>query len=232
VSAPLAAVFFDVDDTLIDYAPAARAALIGALGDDVDHAVWGRLPHYERYLLGELDFPTFRQGRMSEYLTLAGRAADVERAAEIEALRFDALVANCRLFDDVPAALEALRVRGLRLGLITNNDGVHQREKLAAVGLGEQFDAIVISGEVGVPKPRPEIFVAACAALGVEPAQALHVGDNLDADYRGARDAGLAAVWLNRSGRESTAPDVVQIAGLDTLESIVTTVLVTTPGVG
>ena len=55
----------------------------------------------------------------------------------------------------------------LRLGLITNNEPVHQRGKLAQVGLSDGFDVVVISGEVGVAKPDPAIFEYACSALGV-----------------------------------------------------------------
>ena len=59
---------------------------------------------------------------------------------------------------------------------------------------------VVISGEIGVAKPHQAIFRRACRALGVHPAQAMHVGERLDIDAMGARDAGLHGVWLDRSG--------------------------------
>jgi putative hydrolase of the HAD superfamily len=103
------------------------------------------------------------------------------------------------LFDDALAALQAARAHGAT-ALISNGGAQEQRRKVEALGLHEWFDVVVISGEAGVRKPDGAIFARALDALGVAPAEALHVGDMLDADVRGARAAGLVAVWLNRAG--------------------------------
>lgn len=105
-----------------------------------------------------------------------------------------------RLFDDALPCLRALRALGLRLAAITNAAGDYQRAKLGALGLESAFDAVLISGELGVAKPHHAIFRRACRTLGVLPAQAVHVGDRLDTDAEGARNAGLHGVWLDRSG--------------------------------
>ncbi len=194
------AVFFDVDDTLIDYEAAALAAFRGALGPDAPYEEWLRLPHFSRWTSGELGFQEMRDLRMADFLAQLGRDDEVGDAARLEALRFDALIGGCALYDDVLPCVSALRARGLKLGLITNNEPTHQRAKLAAVGLDGVFDAVVISGELGVAKPEPEIFAHACAKLDVEPAAALHVGDNRIADVAGAIGAGLRGVWLDRGG--------------------------------
>ncbi len=55
--------------------------------------------------------------------------------------------------------------------------------------------AVTISESVGVRKPRPEIFRHALEALGVEPEETVHVGDNLDADIRGASLLGMRPIW-------------------------------------
>jgi HAD superfamily hydrolase (TIGR01549 family) len=72
------------------------------------------------------------------------------------------------------------------------------RAVLADAGLLEHFDAVVISMDLGVRKPRPEIFRAALDSLGVAPDETLHVGDNLDADVAGAASLGLRPVWITR----------------------------------
>lgn len=201
------AVFLDVDDTLVDYAPAARAAFATTLGADAPYDRWLTLDHYERWLAGEFDgFQEFREGRMRDFLALLGRDADVDRAAALERNRFDSLADHYTLFDDVLPLLDALRSKGIRTGLITNNESVHQRDKLARVGLDRLVDAIVISDEVGVAKPDPAIFGHALGLLDLEPADAMHVGDNLGADAMGAHDAGLRAVWLDRPGRYEGSP--------------------------
>jgi putative hydrolase of the HAD superfamily len=223
----LRAVFLDVDDTLVDFDRAARAALVATLGVDADYDLWRTLEHFRRYESGELDFQSMLDLRMADFLAMIGRAADVPSAAHFEARRFERLPQHYTLYDDVLPCLAALRGRGLLLGLITNNVASHQRDKITAVGLGDTFDTVVISGEVGVAKPNRAIFEHACATLSVPAHEAMHVGDNLRTDARGARDAGLRAVWLDRrggvpGGRESAAElGVAVINGLVQLADLV-----------
>lgn len=101
----------------------------------------------------------------------------------------------CTLPEDTRWTLAELRRRGLKLGVITNGQGVRQRRKLTALGLGDSFDVVLVSEEEGVRKPDAEIFRRALAHCGVEAAEALFVGDHPVADVQGAHDAGLTAVW-------------------------------------
>jgi putative hydrolase of the HAD superfamily len=216
------AVFLDVDDTLVDYESAAAQSFRRVLGSDADYDLWQSLDHYERFLAGELGFQAMRDVRMADYLGLIGRSADVAQAAAIEQARFDGLAEFYALYDDAVPALAELRDRGLRLGLITNNEAEHQWAKIRAVGLDQLVDAVAISGEVGVAKPDRRIFDHACEQLRVEPAEAIHVGDNFDADVRGAHAAGLRAVWLNRLGAPAQSdPDHVAIESLAELAAVV-----------
>ena len=72
------------------------------------------------------------------------------------------------------------------------------RAVLAEAGLLEHFDAVVISMDLRIRKPRPEIFRAALESLGSAPEETLHVGDRLDADVAGAAALGMRTVWLTR----------------------------------
>jgi putative hydrolase of the HAD superfamily len=121
----------------------------------------------------------------------------------------------CDTFADAPAALDALR-GDHALALVTNGASCLQREKLAASGLADRFDAIVVSGDLGRGKPDPAIFAHAVDALGAEPGDAVMVGDNLTKDVDGAVAAGLRAVWLNREGKQrpSDRPGLREIASL------------------
>jgi FMN phosphatase YigB (HAD superfamily) len=69
---------------------------------------------------------------------------------------------------------------------------------LDEAGLRGHLDAIAISVEVGIRKPRREIFEAVLGDLGVSPEQTLHVGDNLDADVTGAAALGMRTAWITR----------------------------------
>jgi putative hydrolase of the HAD superfamily len=197
------AVFFDVDDTLVDYDGAARAVFGDVLGSGADYDDFRAGEHYERYLAGELGFVEMRERRMADYLVTIGHDGD---PVDLERRRFEGMYRFYRLFDDALPCLDQLRARGLRLGLITNNDSAHQRAKLATVALDELFDTVVISGEIGVAKPDPRIFLHACQEIGVAPADALHVGDNRVADAEGATGAGLRGVWLDRRHEHAGEP--------------------------
>jgi putative hydrolase of the HAD superfamily len=108
-------------------------------------------------------------------------------------------------FADARPALDELRTDHA-LALLTNGASCLQREKLAGCGLAEEdFDAVVISGDLGIAKPRPEVFAHALAALGVDAADAVMVGDNLERDVRGAEACGIRGIWLNRDGRRTPA---------------------------
>ena len=128
------------------------------------------------------------------------------------------------VYPDVVPALHALRERQHRVAVVTNGVPDLQREKLRGAGLDAQFDAVVISGEVGVGKPDPLIFLAAAERLGVDPALVVMVGDSLRRDVVGAQRAGMRGVWLNRAGAtpagDASRPDGV-IADLHELPTIV-----------
>lgn len=93
--------------------------------------------------------------------------------------------------------LKSLRVRGKRLGLVTNGFSETHREKIALLQLGPFFDAIFIADEVGMLKPDPLLFARACAQLDSAPDRSAMVGDRYNRDVSGAGRAGLFTVWLN-----------------------------------
>jgi putative hydrolase of the HAD superfamily len=96
-------------------------------------------------------------------------------------------------------ALETLRRLGLRLAVVSNSNGSVAR-LLEALDLARWLDAVVDSGVVGFEKPDPRIFRAAAEALGVEPAEAVHVGDLYSVDVAGARAAGARAILIDPVG--------------------------------
>jgi len=103
------------------------------------------------------------------------------------------------LFFDVRSTLDQLRDRGLRLGIVSNFDGRLTRI-CEGLGLLPYFEVVVMSARAGFAKPDPRIFLATLEALGEAPADALHIGDSEKEDVRGARDAGLQALLIDRSG--------------------------------
>ncbi len=97
------------------------------------------------------------------------------------------------LFDDVLPALTALAARYPLLAVSNGNAHVTR------VGLGDFFAHSLSASDFGVAKPDPRIFHAAAGMAGVAPAEVLHVGDDVTMDVLGAMDAGMQAVWINRT---------------------------------
>ena len=109
------------------------------------------------------------------------------------------------VFDDVLPTLRTLREAGLRLAVVSNWDyrlpGI-----LQAHGVSAYLDAIVVSTVEGFEKPHPRLFEIALARVGSEADTALHVGDSLADDVRGAERAGVRAILLDRGGDSSEFP--------------------------
>ena len=118
------------------------------------------------------------------------------------------------IFEDVLPTLTALKSRGLKLGIISNWDD-RLRPLLARLNLAGHFETIIVSCEAGARKPDGRIFHSACAALGTQRAETLHVGDSREMDFDGARTAGLAALWLRRGLGRSACPGIGTLRDLD-----------------
>jgi putative hydrolase of the HAD superfamily len=104
------------------------------------------------------------------------------------------------IFPDAHATIDALRMHGVRLALITNGDGEGQRAKIARFDLGRRFDHIQIEGEHGFGKPEPRAYRHALATLGVVAAQTWMVGDNLEWEVAAPQRLGIHAIWYDAHG--------------------------------
>lgn len=105
-----------------------------------------------------------------------------------------------RLFDDALPAIEAMRERGYRVGLISNFESWLD-ELLIELELGEAFDAVAISALEGVEKPDPRLYMLALERAGVPPARAVHVGDSIRFDMEPAERLGMHPILLDRGRR-------------------------------
>jgi putative hydrolase of the HAD superfamily len=138
---------------------------------------------------------------------------DELQAALLASLRF-------RPYPEVPEVLRELRAACLRTVVVSNWD-VSLHAVLATTGLDALLDGVVTSAETGASKPDPAIFYAGLRAAGAGRNEALHVGDDVEADVAGARAAGIAAVLVARKG-ERAPPGVLSLptlAGLPALAS-------------
>ena len=119
-------------------------------------------------------------------------------------------------FDDTVTALQQLKGQGYRIGVISNLRR-DMDELCRNLGMAPYLDFCLTSAEVGVEKPDPAIFVAALERAGVNPLEAVHVGDQPRSDLVGARGAGLHAVLLDRGNWHQEMDNCVRISQLEEL---------------
>ena len=128
-----------------------------------------------------------------------GLPGDAEAAAQI----CIGDLAQRPLFADTLEVLEGLGGK-LRLAVLSNADRSFLEPLLEHHGIRGKFSAVFCSEEARVYKPHPSIFHQLLERLGLEPWEAMQVGDTLGEDVRGAKLVGMQGAWLNRSG---VAPD-------------------------
>lgn len=149
--------------------------------------------------------PVFRREAWRRGLRAAVDAEDGDLCAELAERYVGERGRRQRLFSETLSVLIALRVAGVRLCMVTNGDRDLQRRKAAGSGLIPLFDQVVISGELGVGKPEPEIFEYAMGLIGTQPEETVMVGDSLARDIAGGAAAGIRTVWLDRFGKGAPA---------------------------
>lgn len=198
-------ILFDADNTLWDFSASEAAALELTLRSrDIDwsdevlyqyrqinHRAWS---DFEAGLLPKEQLRTIRFKRLLEHYELDHPAED---------LSFDYRTYLGKSTHMLPGATELLQRCGehYRLGLITNGLKEVQRPRLAATDLEKHFEFIVISDEIGVAKPQAAFFDYAYAHMGgADKSRVLVVGDNPNADVRGALNYGFDACWLRHPG--------------------------------
>ncbi|NHZ82370.1 HAD-IA family hydrolase [Massilia sp. CCM 8695] len=197
------AILFDLDDTLWPIAPVilqAEQTLHAWLHSNaprvaerftVDALRQARLALLAQQPEFQLDLGALRRAGLLSAFEAAGEdAAKVEQAM----VQFYAARNAVIPYDDVVPGLLRLKGRSL-LGSVSNGNA-----DLQAIGLSHHFKVSLAASQFGRAKPDPAIFLAACGELGVDPADAVYVGDDVLLDVQGAQRAGLRAVWLNRTG--------------------------------
>lgn len=221
-------VLFDVGDTMAKANPTWRdvyATVFPAYGIEASvedfetafRAAWGEWAHegpfeatedasFQRFMaLDQLVFDRLGHPGLPESFF-----RDVDRAFRQRSAFY--------VFPDVIPALDAMQAAGLRMGVVSNW-GWAAPELLQTLELARHFEVMSISARVGYQKPHAAIFEHALDLLDVPADQAIHVGDDPEADVVGARRVGIEPVLIDRHGRahpplghEAESGEVVTIA--------------------
>jgi putative hydrolase of the HAD superfamily len=215
------------NDLRTEYRVSKTVQLLLAAGVAVDlsdlyaahEEVWHRCQ--ERWKTA-VDLPFTGQVRLFLDLVRPGLASSLpeETAGRIARVYADAVLHYPPAL--VPGTLETLRAlkkKRFRLGLICNtgrSPGFILRELLDGFGILKRFNLALFSDETIVRKPDPSIFRQALTALAAGPSDALHVGDSVANDVRGAMAAGMQAVWIRKPGE----PEPECLASIDSVAGL------------
>ena len=136
--------------------------------------------------------------RFGELLEIEDRAGLVDR-----------MFGGIREDERMTGAVRQARAAGIRTGLVSNSMGAGRYDRST---FPELFDGVVISGDVGLHKPQPEIFLLGAERTGVAPEECVFV-DDLRENCEGAEAVGMTAV-LHR-GADTTLPELERLLGLE-----------------
>ena len=208
------AVLFDLDGTLCDSDTAwsiAEKEMFQRLHNQYPHLseeaianAWTTVHQrlFRHLNAGKLSMAGVRDSRFQCLFEELGLPADkvMEVLSDFFCSRY---LTSLRLYEDV-TVLEELHA--YHVGIITN--GAHdghtdsQLSKVRHLGLSERIQSLTISGEIGIRKPKIEIFRVACDRAGVLPEEAMFVGDSVQNDIVGANRAGMTSVLINRKSEQ------------------------------
>jgi putative hydrolase of the HAD superfamily len=191
-----------------------RARGVSVSEDDAKRAMLAEMSYYKQNHDDAKDFAGLKDLRRRCAAIVQGELGTALPVTDVE----DAMLAAIRFrpYPEVPAVLGALRERGVTRVVVSNWD-VSLHDVLERTELRPLVDAVVTSAEFGAAKPDPAIFARALElAGGVAPADAVHAGDDLDADVAGARAAGIAPLLVARDGEAAPAG----VRAIPTLEGL------------
>ncbi|MFN0207697.1 MAG: TIGR02253 family HAD-type hydrolase [Planctomycetota bacterium] len=207
----LKAIFFDIDDTLYSttvFAEKARRAAIDAM---IAYGLKGDREELMRELNEVIaEFTSNYEHHLDKLLlripheNLNGRNPAILVAAGVVAYH-ETKSRELRVYDDVYEVLRELTKSGLVMGIISAGLTVKQAEKIVRLKITEFLDprAIFISDQIGISKPNPKLYKKACDAVGVDPKEAMYVGDHPTSDVEPTKRLGMVSVWMRRSGRHA-----------------------------
>ncbi len=122
-------------------------------------------------------------------------------------------VNSIRLYDDVEICLKRLKDLALKTAIITDGLPIKQYEKILRLEIDYLFDLIIISDEIGIKKPNPELFKYWLKKFSVKGEEAIYIGDRIDKDILPANLNNIHSVYLHRGGKYDNYDASVKIEG-------------------
>lgn len=216
----IVALLFDLDNTLMDRDYTFRSFSEQFVRDYLGHLQpdeAGRI--VEDIIVRDADGYRDKDGFIAELSEVLPWQTPVS-AADIREYYEQHYAGHGAIMKHAEDLLNYCRERGYILGLVTNGRKEIQYGKIDLLGLRGYFKSIVISGEVGISKPDPEIYRLALERLGTTADETLFIGDHPVNDIWGAGKAGMETVWLKRNHAWDGKLDVHPWKTIDELDEL------------
>jgi len=224
--------FFDLDHTLWDYEANAKSSLFylyESLGlkergvNDFDlfyknYSVYND-KLWEEYRNGLIKQDVLRVKRMRLSL-LDFKIADEVLAEKMNTQFLDLLPTRTIVFPYCHEILDYLLAKKYMLHLITNGFEEVQQNKLKYSGLTKYFTEVITSETSNSLKPHKEIFEYAFSKSNAKPKESIMIGDNIDVDIAGAKNAGMDQVFVNHVNAKPAIKPTYTVYSLKELEDI------------
>lgn len=205
-------VLFDLGQTLVDYFTRAQFPPLVEQGIAAAGKVLGREASREVFAAEDGEAADGAVRPLAERLS---RVFGVNASGAACEAFTACLIAPGKLYDDTLPMLEELRGRGHRMGIVSNmpwgTPSEPWAEDLARRGLTQYMEHVVFCHDVGWRKPDRRIFEEALRRFDCGAEDALFVGDRPDWDIRGAEEAGLRAVLLDRHDEYPGLPRITEL---------------------
>ena len=202
------AILFDVGWTLIYPSPTRKEATekyLLALGysfspGDLESAIRASVNYYRNHRWQPQAMRNIAQFWQEYYTIFVERLGISDPDLPIALNDHANKAVQYQIYSETLPVLRELRKRGYLIGAVSNWNSALPHI-LKDLKLMDCLDSLVVSDQIGYHKPQPEIFRYALDSLGVPAISTVHIGDDLEADIEGARQAGIKPIWLDRSER-------------------------------
>ena len=164
---------------------------------EYNHSLW------PLYNAGKITKEYLQVERFRKVLADAGYPQEqvMAKSQELDPKYLSILGTKSQLVDGAREMLQYIKDKGYKIGLISNGFYEVQFRKMKSSQIDCFFDVVVLSDDIGVNKPDRRIFDYALRKAGATAEESIIIGDNPDADIKGAVDAGWKAIYFNRDGR-------------------------------
>jgi putative hydrolase of the HAD superfamily len=122
-------------------------------------------------------------------------------------------VNSIKLYDDVEICLKRLKELAIKTAIITDGLPIKQYEKILRLKIENLFDLIIISDEIGIKKPNPELFRYWLKKFNVKGEEAIYIGDRIDKDILPANLNNIHSIYLHRGGKYDKYDAGIKIEG-------------------